>query len=271
MCARLVLFWLLLATACAPTRATPATALLASGDDAWLRRFDNAGALEYYLQAVRLEPENAEALWRTSRVMGDLFEQAPRKTAAERRTRSDWLQSSVSFAQRAVTAQPGNVGALLARAISGGRAAEEKGARFSIALAKQIKLDCDAAIALEPNSDEALYVLGRLHATISEEATPLRWAVGLGWATEEKAIALLSSAVDLCPECIRYRLDLAKALAKGGRLAAALKQFDAIEMMPSLSLEDNAFKREASALRASTCAEVGKVAQVSSRPGRTAR
>ncbi len=222
--------------------------LIAEGNDYSEKQFDNQKALDRYLQADALSPNNAEILWRISRAYVDIGEHMPATTDEERDKQLETYQKALDYANKAVSANPGNSMAYCRRAIATGRVALFKGV-FSVGgLVNSTREDCQKAIELDPSNAAAYYVLGRAHAKLVEKPKLFRWPLGLGWGNIDDAIKNYEKAVALRPDFIMYRLDAARAYVENDDYAKAKEELKAISTLTKQDEDDDQFRKEASEL-----------------------
>ncbi len=231
----------------APTDTAHVQSLLREGDSL-TNRYENAMALEKYLSAFRLDSTNAEILWRISRAYIDIGEHLPIGTEAQKARQLSTYETAESYADRAVRADRKNSMAFTRRAIANGRIALFRGIWESLSLVKATRADIDTALALDPGNDVALYIMGRIHAKVTEKPRILRWPLGLGWANIEDGILFYEKAIALKPEYIMYRLDCARAYVEDGRYEMARKHLSTIERLSNSDEDDDQFRKEAEEL-----------------------
>ena len=135
------------------------------------------------------------------------------------------------------------------RSIANGRIALFRGIWESLSLVKQTKADIDTALTLDTLNDVANYILGRIHAKVTEKPRILRWPLGLGWANTEDAIKYFEKAISLKPEFIMYRLDCGRAYVDDDNYEMARKHLNAIDRIGNKDEDDERFRKEAAELQ----------------------
>jgi len=188
--------------------------LIEEGDQ-YTEEYNNQKALDTYLKADKLYPNNWEILWRISRAHVDIGEHMPEKTDEQKDAQLVLYQKAFDHADKSVKLAPDKSITYVRRAIANGRIALFKGV-FSVAgVVNSVKEDCEMAIKL--NSGDAYtialahYILARTHAKTSEKWAPARAVLGLGWADNEVAITEFNKAINLFPNFRMFYLDLAKS------------------------------------------------------------
>ena len=221
------------------------SAIIAVGDSFSTKTFENQKALEAFMKAYGVEPNNYEVLWRISRTYVDIGEHQPAATKEDKIKQLETYQKALDFAELAVKANPNEAMGYTRRAIANGRVALFKGVWDSIDLVKQVKGDCEKAIQLDKDNPAAYYVLARTHAKLCEKPKVIRWPLGLSWANYEDARANFEKAIAIRPTFIMYRLDAARTYAELDEYDKAKEQLTRIAAMPTEDEDDNQFRKEA--------------------------
>ena len=216
--------------------------------DALVNRFENELALRKYLEALRNDSSNVEILWRISRAYIDIGEHLPVGTESEEAKQLETYEIALRYAEKAVSADHRSSMAYTRRSIANGRIALFRGIWESLSLVKQTKADIDTALTLDPLNDVANYILGRIHAKVTEKPRILRWPLGLGWANTEDAIKYFEKAISLKPEFIMYRLDCGRAYVDDDNYEMARKHLNAIDRIGNKDEDDERFRKEAAEL-----------------------
>jgi len=222
--------------------------LMAQGNMYSEKTFENQKALDTYLAALALEPNNYELLWRASRSLVDLGEHLPSGTDQEKATQLEMYDKSKEFANKAIAANANGAMGYTRRAIANGRIALFKGVWESLDLVKQVKADCEKAIALDPNDAAAYYVLGRTHMKVCEKPRIVRWPLGLGWADLDDAVQNCEKAIALRPNFIMYHLDCARAYVEQDEYEKARTHLNTIPSLATMDEDDGQFRKEATDL-----------------------
>lgn len=188
--------------------------LIEEGDQC-TEEYNNQKALDTYLKADKLYPNNWEILWRISRAYVDIGEHMPEKTDEQQDAQLVLYQKAFDYADKSVKLAPDKSVTYVRRAIANGRIALFKGV-FSVAgVVNSVKEDCEKAIQMNSGENYVIalghYILARTHAKISEKWAPARAVLGLGWADNEIAINEFNKAINLNPNFRMFYLDLAKS------------------------------------------------------------
>ena len=148
----------------------------------------------------------------------DVGEQLPDKK--ERRLH---YEKAYEYAGKAVKINPGGSKGHLFLSIAIGRVALDAGSKERVRLSKEVKIEVDKALAIDPRMHSAWHVLGHWHRTLSS----LSWIekkfanIFLGGvpkeATMENAVEeFFKKAIQLNPTSINRHLELAKTYDKMG-------------------------------------------------------
>ena len=224
---------------------TSVQAFIALGDSFSTQTYDNQKALEAFMKAYDVDPNNYEILWRISRTYVDIGEHQPAATQDDKTKQMATYQKALDFAELAVKANPNGSMGYTRRAIANGRVALFKGVWDSIDLVKAVRADCEKAIDLDKSNAGAYYVLGRTNAKLCEKPKIIRWPLGLSWANYEDARANYEKAISLRPTFIMYRLDAARTYTELDEYDRAKEQLTKIATLPTEDEDDNQFRKEA--------------------------
>ncbi|MDX2260592.1 MAG: hypothetical protein SFU84_02700 [Gemmatimonadales bacterium] len=216
-------------------------------------RFDLPTARRHLEDAVRAEPGSYEANWRLAYVLLDLGKQTPEEEKDP--VRDSLYVEAESYARRATAAKADGADGYFVLANAVGRTSLTKGKKERIQHAVEIRNAARRAIELDPRHDGAYHVLGRWHAEIQRLSSLQRFfaknfmgASIFNEASWSEAERLLRLAVELRPQWIYHRLDLAEILIDRGKWQEAKVQLDAIASLPALEPMDAAYKQQAKLL-----------------------
>ena len=243
---------LLLAAGPAPLAAQTAADHVALGVAA-IEAHDLRTGLAHFDAALALDSTDYAASWRGAFALLDQAEQFPDSVRSAER--DSLLALAEALARRAVAADSLGPEGHFAVAATVGRASLTKSRKERIRRAKIIRDEALRTLALDPAHDGAYHVLGRWHAEIMRLSGLSRFfaksflGAGIfGQASWEQAIASLQKAVELDPERIYHRLELARIYADRKRYQEALDQLGRISSLPDRELLDPLYRERASAL-----------------------
>ena len=223
-------------------RAQSANDLIAAGD-VFERTFQTNEALDCYLPAEKLEPQNAQILVRIARQYRHLM-----SDASTNETKLKLGKLSLGYALRAAALAPKDSDAQLSAAITYGRMLPFQGSKEQVAATPRIKEAADKALALDPRNDVAWHVLGRWHQVLANIGLVKR-VVGevvygkLPQSTNEEAIICFERAIAINPKRLRHYLELGRTFAQMGKSAEARKNIEKGLSMPDLEKDDPELKQ----------------------------
>jgi tetratricopeptide (TPR) repeat protein len=248
---------LILTLLTASITAVPATAqsydeLVARGDSL-MDALDPVAAREAFRQALQLDSTRVEAMWRFAEAQGDVAKQFPDSRSGDR---DDLYSEAWSWAIRATQADSSNAEGWFQQSVALGRLSRTKGGNERVRYAQQIYETAGKAVELDPAHDGAYHVLGAWHAEIERLsgltkffAKALFGADFMGRASWDSAVVNLEHSVELRPEYLYHRLELAEVYIDLERYAEALEQLEVVLGLPPTSdVEDPEYQRRAAEL-----------------------
>jgi tetratricopeptide (TPR) repeat protein len=235
--------WLALATPLAFAQ-SDVERLMAQGlaQDASL---DTTRALQTFLEAGKLAPRDANVLYRIAREYALSMNDTASKD--EQRARGE---QALSYARRAVAADPKNAQAQLAAAICYGRLAPFVDTRPRISYSQLIKQHADAALALDPSDDYAYHVLGVWNYELAGLNPLLRGMArviygALPDASYDAAERDFKKAVALAPARVSHHLELGRTYVALGKKDLARQELTLALGFPDQEKDDPESKRRA--------------------------
>jgi tetratricopeptide (TPR) repeat protein len=222
----------------------PADELIVKGD-AFYARFQSASALECYLPAEKLDPNNVSLLVHISREYRHLMSDA---SNPEEKRKLGGI--ALNYAKRAVALNSNDAEAQLAVAISYGRLQPLETNREKIAAARVIKEAADKAIRLDPQSDLCWHVLGRWHkgvaniSAFNRTMAQLVYGVVLPTSTYQEAARCFEKAIALNPNRPMHYIELGSVYAAMGRTDDAKRLITQGLEMRNTEKDDPETKRE---------------------------
>ena len=223
------------------TRAESADALIAKGD-VFDKQLQAAEALENYLPAEKLEPDNAELLVRIARQYRHLMSDTSTKSEKLRLGRI-----SLDYAQRAATLAPNNSEAQLSPAISYGKMLPYMKSKEQVDASPRIKQSVDRALELDPKNDTAWHILGRWNRVLADMNVVKRVLANtlygkLPVTTNEAAEKDLLTAISINPNRLIHYIELGRIYAAMGRKEDAKKFILKGSAMPNKEKDDPEMK-----------------------------
>jgi len=196
---------------------------------------------------------NAAANWRAAIALVDVGKQTPDQQ--KDRVRDSLYRQAERYARRAVRLLPDDADAHFALALALGRVSLTLGTKQRVQYGKEIRENALRAIAINPRHDGAWHVMGRWNAEVERlsnlEEFFAKTVLGgkvLGEASWDEAIRCMRKAVELRPDYIFHRLDLAEMLIELKRPAEAKPELEAIQSLPIADSMDPVYRARASVL-----------------------
>jgi tetratricopeptide (TPR) repeat protein len=230
-------------TATVPLHAEPpAEALIQQGapfDD----RFEPKAALEYYLQAEQLEPENVELLLRIARQYRHLMQDS-----GETEEQMRHGVTAKGYANRAIKLEPQNADAHLSLAICHVKMVPILGTRERMEASREIKASVDRALQLNPNEDVAWHILGCWHQKLADISLLTRTIAkvvygALPEASNEESVKCLQRAIALNPTRPMHHIELGRTYAQMGNPVEAKRHIERGLSLPDVGKDDPEQKR----------------------------
>jgi tetratricopeptide (TPR) repeat protein len=220
-------------------------ATLMKRGDALDAKWRTKEALEVYLEAEKLDPNNAELLHRIAKQYGESMLDVSSK--AEKRAMGE---KSLEYSKRAVTADPKNAMAQLSLAVSYGRVATYMDNKTKIAYSKLVKEHVDRSIALDPRNDLAWHVLGAWNYELANLGSVLRAIAGLVYgslpnASNEDAVKAFKKAIELNPKRVANHVELGRTYLAMGSKAEAKAALEKGLTLPDQQRDDPGVKQRA--------------------------
>ena len=221
--------------------ADEADVLIAKGDQ-FDKQLQAKEALEQYLPANKLQPDNVYLLVRIARQYRHLMSDTSSKQEKLRLG-----NISLQFAERAATLAPDNAEAQLSPAISYGKMVPHMGKRDQVNASPRIKAAVDRALQLDPNNDTAWHVLGRWNRVLADTSTLKRILAkalygDLPVTTNEAAEKCLLKAIAINPNRLMHHIELGRIYSQMGRKEEARKCIQKGLAMPNREKDDPELK-----------------------------
>lgn len=222
---------------------------IALGDslrDAW----DHQGAAEAYLSALQLDSTSYEALWKAADQLTEVANKLPDE---EKDKKEKLFAMADSLCNEAIDVNPDGWEGHFYKSVALGRLALFRGGKEKINMSKQIKVEVDKAIELNPEADLAYHVLGRWHQELANLSWLLRAAAkviygGAPPGSNDEAVAAFKKAIALNPTHIEHHLELGRTYKLMGEKDLAVIPLETAVKLPVSDEDDEAFKKEAEEL-----------------------
>jgi len=199
--------WLMTTTR--PAEELTATNLLAQGEQAE-QRGDVVTALKEYTAAESLISTDCPTWCRLTRHYCDLMHDTP--SPAQQK---DLAGRALAAAVRAEKADPKNATAHLCVAVCFAKNFPYASMETKVEWSREIKTECETAIALDPKQDVGYYLLGRWNYGVANMNFLAKGFVkviygGLPKASNEEAVKAFKQAIQLAPRRIINHFELAR-------------------------------------------------------------
>lgn len=173
-------------------------------------------ALEVYLEVLDEEPENYEALWNASLINSRLGYQLGDD---EEEKQLEYYNEALDLADRAIEHHNDRGHSYYVKAVALGRWSELQGNETRIETSHEIRENIEKASDMIPDYAPVWHLYGVFHSDVANISGAEQFAAnliseGVPDGSNEKAEEYLKKAIDMMPESILFRLDLAKHYMK---------------------------------------------------------
>ena len=222
--------------------------------DALYAGFKQKEALNEFLKALQLDPQNHEALSKISRVYVDFGDMIPESGADWQEKKLKQYQIAEEYARKAVKADPNGTWGHFYVAASLGKIAMQSSIPKQIDLAREIQPEIEKAIALDPQNGYAYHLYGVWHRKMAEIGKMSRLlSIAVLWRSVPKgnlgkSVEYLKKALSFNPTVIAHHLELARTLVGMGQYQPARNELKSVQELPIQFSDDPLNKREAQQL-----------------------
>ena len=218
--------------------------------DEYYAAYEDQLALDEYLAAVELEPGSYEALWKTARGIVDVSDLITGKDPASKEKRKKMYNDAVSYAYKAVAANPDDTWGHFILSSSLGNKALLMSTKDQIDASKKIRSEIDRAIELFAENDLAYHALGRWHRRMAEIGGAKRFFGGIIYGSIPKgsfpeAEKAFLKALEIAPDYVNHHIELARTYMAMGKFDQAVPEYQAAIDLPKSSSKDDDLKAEA--------------------------
>lgn len=207
--------------------------------------YEEEQALELYNQILQDNPQNYEALWRSSFLhsrIGNRFD--------DEDDQEEYFNKGIDLAERALEVDSEDTQSNFVMAVAMGRKALISGARDRVAASRDIKKYADRAIQYDSTHAGSWHVLGRWNFKIANLSWIERAAANTlfggipGNASNEKAAEYIEKAINLDDSYVLYYYDLAKVYEEMGQDDQAISTCQQAQDIPNLAPDDDNIKED---------------------------
>ncbi len=217
--------------------AQTASSLIAEGDK--LDSQQKTGpALKAYLQAEKLNTDNADLLIKIAKQFGESM--TDKRSDEDKRKAGE---TALSYAQKAAKIAPKMSDAHLAVAICYGRLLDLVSVRTRVEYSRHVHDFTQKAIDLDPRSDYAWHMLGRWNQAVATMGSMTKGIVslvygGLPNASLDKSKECFEKALKIKGDRVSHHIELGRTLAFMGKKDEARKQIESGLSMPNKERDD---------------------------------
>lgn len=207
------------------------------------KAFKDEQALNKYIEVVKVQPQNADALAKVSELYSLL---GKRQTAKDKQ--KEYYTKGKQYGALALKANPNNSEANFAMAIAMGRMALMYSGEEKIKAVRDVRTYADRCIQLDPKNYKGYHVLGKWNYEVSDLSAFERWIVKVGYgalpkASMDDAAKYYEKSMQLNPSFLLNYLELAKVYKKKDNIDKSRALLTQMLKMPPTSSDDAKIKR----------------------------
>jgi tetratricopeptide (TPR) repeat protein len=211
-------------------------------------QLNETAAFETFRQALRINPNNYQALWKSSELCSRIGKRQPKKEHQQ-----EWYRAGRAYSQKAIQLNPSGADGYYTMAVATGRLAMSQSGREKVNSVKEIRSNVERALSLNPNHARAWHVLGKWHYEVSNlgmfEKAALRIVYGgLPSASLKESIRCYERARAIEPEFALNFLELAKAYHQNDQNEKALECLRRLQTLSNRTGDDAHIKSEGAKL-----------------------
>lgn len=214
---------------------------------------DPQAALQHFQEALQEDSTNYDANWLAAKALIDIGKQTPDSVKSPER--DSLYNLAETYARRAVEADPDSADGHYILAAAIGRASLTKSKKERVRRAAEIRSEALKALEIDRDHGGAYHVLGRWNAEIMRLSGLTRFFAKnflggaiFSQASWDNAILNMGYAIQVDPNNIYHRLDMAEILVDVGRYSEAREQLQKIATLPVKDVMDPQYKKDAAAL-----------------------
>jgi tetratricopeptide (TPR) repeat protein len=222
-----------------------------AGDEAYAQ-FDDLKALEHYQEALKLEAQNYEALWKASRAKVDIADVIPATDKDVKPRQLKLYGEAITYARQAVAANPNDTWGHFQLSASMGKRLLLLSKKEQVDASKAVRAEIDKAIALDTNNDLAYHALGRWHRRMAEIGGAKRFFGSILYGSIpkgsfEESAKNLKKAIELRPDFVNHHLELGRTYVSLEKFDLAAQEFQKAIDLPKTTSKDDVLKADAQA------------------------
>lgn len=210
--------------------------------------FKDQEALDKYLEVLRYQPGNLQALVKTSELYSILG-----KRQSGKDNQKKYYNNAKTYAQKALQSNPNSADANFVMAVAVGRVALISSGDEKIKNVRDIKSYAEKAVRLDAANFKGYHVLGKWHYEVSNLSSVEKWLVKVSFgalpeASLEDAIRYYEKSKQLNPGFLLNYLELAKSYNRQDKVTKAIEYLEALLKLPDVTSDDATIRKEAQKL-----------------------
>jgi len=215
---------------------------LMSQGDSYADAFKYEDAAVAYMNALKLSPDNYEALYKAGDMYTELADHLSEKET--------YFNKAAELCEKAVEVNPDGWEGHFKLSVVYGRLGLFRGGKEKVKLAQKVRSEAERAIELNPNADLAIHVLARWHQEVASLSPILKFFAKTFFKEElkgsyDEAVKLFQRAIEINPTHIEHYLELAKTYKLMGKKELMREPLEKVLALPSVEDGDDGFKQEA--------------------------
>lgn len=216
---------------------------IARGDE-YKDRFEIQKALEEYKSAFKADSSNCKTLWKIAESHIDLGEEAD-----EILQRQHYYVAE-KWAKKTVSKCPNEPNAHFFIAVSSGLLALYEGGKQKVRRSKEIKIEAERTLQLDPQHHGAYHVLGRWHRELANLSWFLKAMAKIIYggippgASNEGAVENFKKAIELAPQWVNHYKELGLTYMETEKWDEARNAFEQALTLPISDHQDEMHKRD---------------------------
>ena len=205
------------------------------------------GALAHYEQAIAIDADNYEALWKASRSAMDIG-----SYASDASRRKSLFASAERYARKAVRLNPSNAEGHFALARAVGKTALMQSPRGKVKYGVEVQKHAMECLRHDPRHAGCMHVMGvwnaevmRLNSLTRAIAKNLLGGRAFGSASWKEAVRYMDQAIAIEPDRIVHRVDAGEIYNEVGDREKAKAAFETALRLPATDVNDRQYKEQA--------------------------
>ena len=197
---------------------------------------------------LKADPRNFFALWKCSELCSRIGNRQSTK-----QKKQDYFDAAKIYAETAIKVNPNDADGYYALAVAMGRRALTESGKEKVRAVREIKINAEKAVQLNPQHGRAWHVIGKWHYEVSnlnaiEKAALKLFYGGIPPSSLQESINAYEKASQLEPYFALNFLELAKAYHRNNQDQKAIELLKKIPTLPMKTEDDSRIRKEADEL-----------------------